>query len=359
MKILLINTNPVVSRLTALSARKEGIDLDEVKDISEVKDINSYSIVFVDSDINSSEVIEFLKNSNIKRRVIFASQDDKRVDSIYNFTILKPFLPSEVSSILRDAKIEIDTKDLDEDLAIDTQILENQRENSKEEDEEYINLSKLISTKNNTPIREESKAESAPTLQLNREKEKIEQEEKISLFEIDKETTKKDTTPLETILEEDREDESINSSLFSLDKESREEVDFDALKSNEKKQSSPNIEDEPKILDKDEISNIKTLLDETTLNENNKIADKEKIAQIEDNKSQSLQEPKESIENIQTQTSEENIKLSIDDKKDKKKKNKLKKRVFKDTVGSLPIEELRQLLRGTKIHITIEFPKEV
>jgi len=28
MKILLINTNPVVSRLTALSARKEGVELD-------------------------------------------------------------------------------------------------------------------------------------------------------------------------------------------------------------------------------------------------------------------------------------------------------------------------------------------
>jgi len=35
------------------------------------------------------------------------------------------------------------------------------------------------------------------------------------------------------------------------------------------------------------------------------------------------------------------------------------KRVIRDTVGLLPVEELRQLLRGTKIHITIEFPKEV
>ena len=59
------------------------------------------------------------------------------------------------------------------------------------------------------------------------------------------------------------------------------------------------------------------------------------------------------------------ININIDkDKREKvksenNKTDKVVKKVFKDTVGSLPIEELRQLLRGTKIHITIEFPKEV
>jgi len=95
MKILLVNTNPVVSRLTALSARKEGIELDEIKDISEVDSVNDYNIVFIDSDINNRDIINFLKNSNIKRRVIFATQDEKNIDNIFNFTILKPFLPSE------------------------------------------------------------------------------------------------------------------------------------------------------------------------------------------------------------------------------------------------------------------------
>ncbi len=43
----------------------------------------------------------------------------------------------------------------------------------------------------------------------------------------------------------------------------------------------------------------------------------------------------------------------------KNNKIDIKKRAFQDTVTSLPIEELRQLLRGTKVHITIEFPKEL
>jgi len=60
---------------------------------------NDYNIVFIDSDINNRDIINFLKNSNIKRRVIFATQDEKNIDNIFNFTILKPFLPSEVSSI--------------------------------------------------------------------------------------------------------------------------------------------------------------------------------------------------------------------------------------------------------------------
>ncbi len=45
MKILLINTNPVVSRLTALSARKEGVELDEVRDVSEIDNIDIYDII--------------------------------------------------------------------------------------------------------------------------------------------------------------------------------------------------------------------------------------------------------------------------------------------------------------------------
>ncbi len=105
MKILLINTNPVVSRLTALSARKEGVELDEVRDVSEIDNIDIYDIIFVDSDMDIEQISHFLKSSKAKRRVIFATQEQRNIDDIFNFTILKPFLPSEVSSILRDTRV--------------------------------------------------------------------------------------------------------------------------------------------------------------------------------------------------------------------------------------------------------------
>jgi len=346
MKILLINTNPVVSRLTALSARKEGISLDEVDSILEVKNIESYNIVFVDSDINSREVIEFLKKSNVKRRVIFATQDQKNIDSIYNFTILKPFLPSEVSSILRDAKADTDIN-VDDDLELDSDIFK--RVETKEErptEEEYINLSKLISTKED---KGEKKFSEEKVLETSNVKfgDKLELNSKIDIFSTDKsEESNLDSNLLEP--EESKEQKAkVENELFSMDKESDIEVDFNNLDSSEdrKEKEEKKRESEPKVLDRDEISNIKSLLDGAVEESGEDLA----LNNITVSSSKTEQEREEVKEKREEEKKIETPKVDIT----------RRERVLKDTVGSLPIEELRQLLRGTKIHITIEFPKEV
>jgi len=353
MKILLINNNPVVSRLTALSARKEGVKLDEIKDISELKE-NDYNIVFVDIESFNSEVANFLKDANISKRVCFYSQDNKDVNKIFNFEILKPFLPSEVSAIIRDTKIEMEQED-DLNLEIGT----------KEPKEEHINLNELISTKKDDLepikiekdiIKNEKQVEEKLLDELNLPKEQIDEIKKENLnLETPIEKKEEPKIELNQEVEKPIKAEIADNELFELDNntiedselfsidteknidktedkildfdiESKNEVNFDTQK--EKR------EDSTKILDKDEINNIKNLLNEETSN----IIEKSTV----------LTEP------IKKKKKKKSKKI-----KDKTKEKKVAVDVITDTIKTMPVEELRQLLRGTKIHITIEFPNDI
>jgi len=345
MKILLINNNPVVSRLTALSARKESVKLDEIKDISELKE-SDYNIVFVDIESFNSEVANFLKDANISKRVCFYSQDNKDVNKIFNFEILKPFLPSEVSAIIRDTKIEME-KEENLDLEIGT----------KEPKEEHINLDELISTKKDDLepikiekdiIKDEKQIEEKLLDELNIPKEQIDEikkeEPKIELnkniekpikdeiadnelFELDNNTI--EDSELFTIDTEKKIDK-----IFDFDAESKNEVNFDTQKDNS--------EESTKILDKDEINNIKNLLNDETPNNDLSLDD-------------IIEKPITLTEPIEEKKSKKAKKIEDT----KTKEDKIAVDVITDTIKAMPVEELRQLLRGTKIHITIEFPNDI
>jgi len=340
MKILLINSNPVVSRLTALSARKERIKLDEIKNISELKN-SDYSIAFVDIESFNQEIANFLKNSNITKRVCFYTQDDKNIDKIFNFEILKPFLPSEVSAIIRDTKIEMEQE---ESLALDI--------GNSEQKEEHLNLDELISTKRDdleplniiekSVIKDENEKEMEKKLldeliipkenfdlefkkQISTEKKKEPQiEDKI---ELKKEIEKPIDSELFVLDSDTKEDKS--SKVLSFDEESHNEFDLDTQKEKSK---------EIKILETDEISNIEKIV-------NSKTSDDLSLDNIVETpialtEAQNKKKAKK-IENSQ----EEESKVAVD--------------VITDTIKAMPIEELRQLLRGTKINITIEFPNDI
>ena len=398
MKILLINSNPVVSRLTSLSARKEGVEIDEIKDISELKN-SKYNIVFVDLDSFTKNTANVLKNSNITKRVCFYTQDDKDIDEVFNFQILKPFLPSEVSAIIREVKMELEEQeenktqehvDLDELISNKKDDLTplNIQESNKEEDSTQDKILEEINTAKEQleEIKKESIKEIEPVLQTKEEdsivetkdteidteidlksteesleddkNEKIEsiKEEKTKevnddeLFELDssensetKQDSKDELFTLD-IKEDNKEKEKEEDELLKFDLESQEEVTFEPEEENE--------DSDTKILDKDEISNIKNLLNEESTPDNL------------------------SLEDIMTPPSTPIATLvDTDTKKKKKKKKKAKKakekivqieeeiqtgtEVITKTIQAMPVEELRQLLRGTKIHITIEFPNDI
>ena len=134
MKILLINSNPVVSRLTALSARKEDIQIDEIQEVTELSHDN-YDIVFVDADSWSKDVSDVIsENIQTQKKVLFYAQDDKEEKGVFDMSILKPFLPSEVSAVIRsiedDVTVSEPSKSKDE---THFDILESAKEDKKDD----------------------------------------------------------------------------------------------------------------------------------------------------------------------------------------------------------------------------------
>ena len=68
MNILLINNNPVVSRLLTLCTRGEHIGLDEVKRIDDIKDVR-YDILFVDDASYVDHIDVLLEDRRIRKKV--------------------------------------------------------------------------------------------------------------------------------------------------------------------------------------------------------------------------------------------------------------------------------------------------
>jgi len=109
MHILLLNTNPVVSRLLSLCIREEGIVLEEITDISMMKH-DQYDIAFIDDGSYVSEVQDLLPNLKIGKKV-FLSGKHGSIVALENFdeVITKPFLPSQITAVIEgfSAKAEV------------------------------------------------------------------------------------------------------------------------------------------------------------------------------------------------------------------------------------------------------------
>jgi len=97
MKILLINANPVVSRLLALCTREAHLLLDEVTDVNEVKNV-VYDLIFVDDGSYMEDIDTFLEEEDIRKK-IFISYNKDTVKG-FDETIKKPFLPSQIIKVI-------------------------------------------------------------------------------------------------------------------------------------------------------------------------------------------------------------------------------------------------------------------
>jgi len=404
MKILLINSNPVVSRLTALSARKEEIQIDEVQEINQVNN-SKYDIVFVDSDSWSKELDSAIsKNIQTQKRVLFYAQDDKNNDELFDIRILKPFLPSEVSAVIRSVEesalstedttedfIELEEKSVFDVLETSTEKkVEKKEEKTKEidtkEDFLSLNLDEEVVTKS---IKEEdlfaqlkdtsndfdkqleeafpSKKEEdlfdldfSGSLEkefdvLNKEPKSI-KEEKDELFDFNLDSNDEFDLDFDTLSDNKI---NIDNKIKSIDKkevelEVKKEVELEAKKEIEpevkkeeiiempiKKEKKSEEKLETKILDQSELLNIKDILEN----------DDDSTIELDD----LMTTP--AVEMIQTSDSS--------NKKEKKQESKkvdehasLEADTLVDTLSELPLDRLKGLLAGTTIKITIKFPKE-
>jgi len=401
MKILLINNNPVVSRLTALSARKEDIEIDEVQEVTELTAYN-YDIVFVDADSWNEDVKSTIfTHIETQKRVLFYAQDDNEDLDLFDKGILKPFLPSEVSAVIRsvDAITTLDniSHEIEEEKSIDLV------EESKEE------VGKLLETE---PFELES-AEVKTDLMDELTKiddQKVEKETLLNSSDLENDLFENKSEEL-TINANDFASKSVDSDLFDLDldedknlldnelftaevktteKELNDELlEFDLDKDNEinlDNEEVATIEESVEDFVNKEISDVASELkpeveiEEVKTEIETKVLDAEEIGAIKNILEEDISETLEledlvapsmvaagvsavALSSDELIASEE----TVDADKKKKKKSKKEKRVVSedsnssdtlvDTLSNLKVESLRELLAGATVSIKIEFPK--
>jgi hypothetical protein len=120
MHILLINANPVVSRLLVLCTRDDAVVLEEV---SEVEDVQSdrYDIVFVDEASYGRDVADLLVKFGYAKKVFISYRSDAMRG--FDITIKKPFLPSQITDIIK----ELEVSKVEPEIQEETVLIENDK----------------------------------------------------------------------------------------------------------------------------------------------------------------------------------------------------------------------------------------
>lgn len=97
MNILLINDNPLVSRLLALCVGDRQMRLEEVTNLDTIAHKN-YDIIFVDEGLYEADILSHFDHLDIGKKVLLSNTDFKKKD--FDLIMKKPFLPSQIIEIL-------------------------------------------------------------------------------------------------------------------------------------------------------------------------------------------------------------------------------------------------------------------
>jgi uncharacterized membrane protein len=115
MKILLLNDNPVVTKLVTLSAHKTSDELDVVNSLDEI-DSKDYDLLVVDDTLYSDETLTELKDKiNFSMSLYICSRDAAEVKG-FTKILKKPFLPTDLVEIFSVFGKEANNIDLSEAL---------------------------------------------------------------------------------------------------------------------------------------------------------------------------------------------------------------------------------------------------
>ena len=107
MHILLVNTNPVVSRLLSLNARdNEDIRIDEVDSFGDLQR-KRYDVAFIDEKCcDMGEIAKILKRIKSRKNILLSTEKESPVEGIDRI-VSKPFLPSEITHLLQEMMLEM------------------------------------------------------------------------------------------------------------------------------------------------------------------------------------------------------------------------------------------------------------
>jgi uncharacterized membrane protein len=239
MKILLLNNNPVVTKLVTLSAQKTSDELDIIDNIDAVSSQN-YDLLIIDDALYTENTLEEL-SSKIKfiKSLYICSKNAEIVDD-FNSILKKPFLPTELVELFASLANSLNNESETDELEIDNNNL-----GALDELDEDVNKDDLG------------------------ELDDLDEENKDDLGELDDldEENKDDLGELDDFDEESTDD---LGELDDLDEENKDDLD---------EFNSESIEDEESeaasILDKEDLQEVQDLLEETEVNEDNSVESNE------------------------------------------------------------------------------------
>ncbi|VTX68215.1 Uncharacterised protein [Campylobacter jejuni] len=293
MKILLLNENPVVSRLVGLSAKKMSYDFEELNAYSE--NLGNYDVIVVDSDTPAP--LKILKEKC--DRLIFLAPRNQNVD-IDAQILQKPFLPTDFLNLLNN-------KDANKHTSIDLPMLSNDENSldinsegmedlSFDDDAQDDNANKTLETQNledenleQETTKEQTQEDIQTDLDLTLEDSESEKED------LSQEHTALDTEPsldeLDDKNDEDLEDNKelqVNISDFDdllVVEDQEKEMDFDDLPEDAEflGQAKDNEESE-EILEEfaPVVEDIQDEMDDFTSNLSTQDQIKEELAQLDE-----------------------------------------------------------------------------
>ncbi|EAH5635853.1 hypothetical protein J6886_000266 [Campylobacter jejuni] len=311
MKILLLNENPVVSRLVSLSAKKMSYDFEELNAYSE--NLGNYDVIVVDSDTPAP--LKILKEKC--DRLIFLAPRNQNVEDIDAQILQKPFLPTDFLNLLNNkdankhtsidlpmlsndenpyADISLDLDNLNLDDLPDENSLdinsEGMEDLSFDDDAQDDNANKTLETQNleHETIKEQTQEDTQIDLDLTLEDGESEKED------LSQEHTALDTEPsldeLDDKNDEDLEDnKELQANISDFDdlpevEEQEKEMDFDDLpedaeflgqaKYNE--ESEENLEEFAPVVEED----VQDEIDDFASNLSTQDQIKEELAQLDE-----------------------------------------------------------------------------
>lgn len=121
MRILLLNDNPVVRKLVALSAQKTKDDLNVVWSADEIEH-DKYDLLIVDDAHYSDDVMAVLKEKIVFERSLLMATRGNAIPAGFDHVINKPFLPTDLVELFAGIENSLSKAALkEEESAVDTQ----------------------------------------------------------------------------------------------------------------------------------------------------------------------------------------------------------------------------------------------
>ena len=269
MRLLLLNNNPAVSRLIKLSAEKAGYELDEFEDYGLVP-LTTYDVILVDNELYDEIALSELCGHIGCDYIVYICQRGAKKPDTVNVALEKPFLPTDFLVLLDKVKnvIESQQADITEENEDDTSLSTSQAT----ELADAFDIDQIDTLETEDDMLPINLLEEADDDFKDEEDEDI--SEKLSL----------DDLALDDLsLDDSSDEESLDNKLVANDEFSFDEIaplekedaapleDFDFEEEEHVSSTADEIESKevleesvnPSVLDKDDINEVKQLLDES------------------------------------------------------------------------------------------------